>query len=235
MKITLAALAIVAASANAQRKSAPQLRQLQEVGSIAAMEAPTSDESSTSGDGSGGMSSSKSGKGSKKTCGPADFNGIYQYMATSGGNGGKLYTITMSYDPSTEKNEGLFSITASGMSNANFLTVFPDDSAFKFFDEDDFKINDDGVCTFVPEGDMTCPLYSGGAGVEDRDGTDICAAYFGAPTGEAANLCTVEGTADEAQEPDCGFEVTAEQRSDNTWAIFFPGFATTITRLAIRA
>lgn len=233
MKYTSALLAISVAAASAQRISSPRIidnRHLEDdISSIAKVDTSSIEmiDSGVGGSGNLGTKSAKFAKSSKPTptCGPSNFNGNFRYMATTGGNGGKSYTVTVNYDPATEKQEGLFVIFADGMSNGNYLKVIEDDSAFIRFTEDNFAFNDDGQCTFsFPRGGfgdsdilefMKCPL--------------ICAANATL----APDSCPGNPKVEE-EEPNCSFTVEAVQVSDNTWSLDFPPFPTGARRLATR-
>lgn len=144
------------------------------------------------------------------TCGAESFNGIFRYMATSGGAAGKAYSIIINYDPTTENDAGMFTLFADGMSNgfpgatSNFgtdgtLIVNPDDSAFVSFDDTAFLINEDGLCEL-------------------------------SVTGEPFAQCPLQDTS----ETECSYVMTAVQLSPKTIRIRFTGDGFDISRIASR-
>lgn len=113
-------------------------------------------------------SKNKSPKSSDDGCGPEAMNGVYRYMATTGVNGGKAYTVIVNYDANTADQEGLFVLFADGLPG-EFLTMSDDDSVFGRFTEDNFGIDAaTGACKFDLGVDLKCP-FKGSAGTEDDE------------------------------------------------------------------
>jgi len=144
------------------------------------------------------------------TCGAGSFNGIFRYMATSGGDAGKAYSVIINYDPTTENDDGTFTLFADGMSNgfpgtaSNFgsdstLIVNAEDSAIVPFDDTAFLINEDGLCEL-------------------------------SVTGEPFAQCPLQGTS----KPNCSYVMTAVQLSPKTIRVRFTGEGFDVSRIATR-
>jgi len=149
-------------------------------------------------------------KESPTTCGAESFNGIFRYMATSGGDAGKAYSVIINYDPTTDNDDGTFTLFADGMSNgfpgtaSNFgsdstLIVNAEDSAIVPFDDTAFLINEDGLCEL-------------------------------SVTGEPFAQCPLQGTS----KPNCSYVMTAVQLSPKTIRVRFTGEGFDVSRIATR-
>jgi len=116
--------------------------------------------SKASGDDWKGTSSKSSkwsgGDGWKPSCGPEDFTGVFKYMALDGYTGGKVYEFMTGAVNSTHY---LWNLWGTGLYGTDGVPppLYPDDVAWVYLTEDDFKLVD-GVCTFVSSTFANCPL-----------------------------------------------------------------------------
>ena len=118
------------------------------------------------------------------------------------------------------------------MSEGKYLFLYPDDSVSVNINDDDFVIDDEGRCTLAPI-DIKCPLATGlDASPASGDVLGECNNYFNSFVTDFDGCTLGNKFGDDV--PDCGYQITAIQITEDTWEVSFPAFAAPARRLAIR-